>query len=105
MPGLENNDETMTELELQLKRIQDKLQLVLKQNTSLFKENARLKEVLEKNTKHSLIHQQKIDDLKQQVEVLKITSGNWDETDKKEFERRINSYIKEIDRCIALLSD
>ena len=26
------------------------------------------------------------------------------EADKKEFEKRINSYLKEIDRCIAMLS-
>ncbi len=95
----------MTELEKQLKRIQDKLQQVLKQQASLQHENQRLKKEFEKNTKHSLVYRQNIDDLKQQVDVLKITSGNWDETDKKEFEKRINIYIKEIDRCIALLSE
>lgn len=95
----------MTELEKKLKVIQDKLQLVLKQHFSLQNENQRLKTDLEKATKKVLVYQQNIDDLKQQVEVLKITSGNWDETDKKEFEKRINNYIKEIDRCIALLSE
>jgi len=95
----------MSVLEIQLKRIQEKLQQVLKQNASLQKENSKLKEEIGKNTNHSLVYQQKIDDLKQQVEVLKITSGNWDETDKKEFEKRINGYIKEIDRCIAMLSE
>jgi prefoldin subunit 5 len=67
-------------------------------------ENLRLKKDLEKSNKQILVYQQNIDDLKQQVEVLKITSGNWDETDKKEFEKRINNHIKEIDRCIAFLS-
>lgn len=95
----------MTKLELQLKRIQDKLQKVLKQQSSLQQENQRLKKELDKNTKHSLVHQQNIDDLKQQVDVLKISSGNWDEADKKEFEKRINGYIKEIDKCITLLSE
>lgn len=94
----------MTELENHLKRIQDKLQELLKQQASLQNENQRLKKELGKSTKHSLVYQQNIDDLKQQVEVLKITSGNWDETDKKEFEKRINNYIKEIDRCVAFLS-
>lgn len=94
----------MTELENKLKRIQDKLQLLLKQFASLQSENNRLKKELEKNTKNSFVYQQNIDDLKQQVAVLKITSGNWEETDKKDFEKRINAYIKEIDRCIALLS-
>ena len=95
----------MSDLEVQLKRIQDKLQQLLKQYAVLQKENSRMKEELQQDTKNSLVNQQHIDDLKQQVEVLKITSGNWDETDKKEFEKRINSYIKEIDRCITLLSE
>ena len=95
----------MSDLEKQLKRIQDKLQLLLKKQAALQKENQRLKEDLEKCTKTNLVHQQITDDLKQQVEVLKITSGNWDENDRKEFEKRINSYLKEIDRCIALLSE
>ena len=95
----------MTELENHLKRIQDKLQEVLKQQASLQNENHRLKKELGKSTKHSLVYQQNIDDLKQQVEVLKITSGNWNETDKKEFEKRISNYIKEIDRCVAFLSE
>ena len=95
----------MPDLEIQLKRIQDKLQQLLKQYAVLQKENNRMKEELQRDTKNTLVNQQHIDDLKQQVEVLKITSGNWDETDRKEFEKRINSYIKEIDRCITLLSE
>ena len=95
----------MADFENQLKRIQDKLQQVLKDHSALQKENLRLKEELDKNRTQSFSHQQNIEDLKQQVEVLKITSGDWEEGDKKEFEKRINSYIKEIDRCIALLSE
>jgi predicted nucleic acid-binding Zn-ribbon protein len=95
----------MSDLEQQLKRIQDKLQQVLKDHSSLQKENLRLKEELDKNRNQSFANQQTIEDLKQQVDVLKITSGDWEEGDKKEFEKRINTYIKEIDRCIALLSE
>ena len=95
----------MSDLEVQLKRIQDKLQQVLKDHSSLQKENLRLKEELDKNRNQSYANQQTIEELKQQVDVLKISSGDWDESDKKEFEKRINSYIKEIDRCIALLSE
>jgi len=95
----------MAEIEKQLKRIQDKLQQVLKDYSALQKENLRLKEELDKNRTQSFTNQQTIEELKQQVDVLKITSGDWDQNDKKEFEKRINSYIKEIDRCIALLSE
>lgn len=95
----------MSDLEIQLKRIQDKLQQVLKQHAALQKENLRMREELDKKERQSATNQQNIEELKQQVEVLKITSGDWDENDKKEFEKRINSYLKEIDRCIALLSE
>ena len=77
----------MSEVENQLKRIQDKLQQVLKDYASLQKENLRLKEELDKNRTQSFVNQQNIADLKQQVDVLKITSGDWDEGDKKEFEK------------------
>jgi hypothetical protein len=94
----------MTDLEKQLKRIQDKLQLLLKQQALLQKENQRLQIELENCKATALRNQEVTDNLKQQVEILKISSGNWDESDKKEFEKRINNYIKEIDRCIAFLS-
>ena len=95
----------MADLEIQLKRIQDKLQQVLKAHASLQRESVRLRQELDKNRTQTFAQQQNIDELKQQVEVIKITSGDWDPNDKKEFEKRINGYIKEIDRCIALLSE
>ena len=95
----------MPELDVHIKRIQEKLQRLLKQYHELQKENNQLKKELEKSLKQSLQNQQTIETLKQQAEVLKISSGNWDENDKKEFEKRINHYIKEIDKCIALLGE
>jgi len=94
-----------TELEAHIRRIQEKLQQVLKQYHDLQKENSQLKKDLQQSTKQSSQHQQTIDSLKQQVEVIKISSGSWDDNDKKEFEKRINQYIKEIDKCIALLGE
>ncbi len=94
----------MNELELKLKRIQEKLQLLLKQHNSLQKENQRLIAELDEKKSTSIKNLQQVDALKQQVEVLKITSGNWNEADKIEFEKRITNYIKEIDNCIDYLS-
>lgn len=95
----------MAELEIQIKRIQEKLQQLLKKHDEVLKENQRLKKDLEKSAGQFSQNQQTIETLKQQVAVLKISSGNWDEQDKKEFEKRINQYIREIDKCIALLSE
>jgi chromosome segregation ATPase len=94
----------MAELDLQIKRINDKLQQLLKQQALLQKENADLKKELESSKKETAIHHANIDELKQQVSILKMNTVEMNETDKKEFEKRLNLYIKEIDRCIALLS-
>ncbi|HWC53289.1 MAG TPA: hypothetical protein VG676_06885 [Chitinophagaceae bacterium] len=95
----------MNSAEQQLKRIQDKLQLLLKSTAVLQKENAQLKQEIEKSKKHTAQQQKNIDDLKQQVDILKLSTRKISTADKKELEKRINSYLKEIDRCIALLSE
>ena len=89
--------------EEQLKRIQEKLQHLLKQHDTLQKENKWLKSELTNSKKQETQHYENIDRLKQQVEVLKLSSGEMDEAEKKQFEKRINSYLKEIDKCIAAL--
>lgn len=88
-----------------LKRIQDKLQQLLKNHTALQKENSRLKDELDKTKQQAGQQHKNIEVLKQQVNVLKMGAVEMNDADKKEFEKRINSYIKEIDRCIALLSE
>jgi len=95
----------MAELELKIKAIQVKLQQLLKDYNALQRENQRLEKELAAGNELSIQQQRQIDGLKQQVEVTKISSGNWNEKDKKEFEKRISSYVKEIDRCIVLLSE
>ena len=94
----------MTEAEVQLKRIQEKLQQLLKQHSILQKENSQLKEDVTNAKQQTALYRENMDKLKQQVDVLKYNNGEMEETDKKEFEKRINSYLKEIDRCIAMLS-
>ena len=95
----------MTDLDVHIKRIQEKLERLLKQHNDLQKENNLLKKEIERSARQAVVNHQTIETLRQQVEVLKISSGNWNENDKKEFEKRINHYIKEIDKCIALLSE
>jgi hypothetical protein len=36
---------------------------------------------------------------------LQTVTGQLNDTEKKDVEKRINRYIREIDRCIALLSE
>ena len=94
----------MTESEQHLKRIQDKVQQLLKQHIALQKENQSLKDELDGLKKEASQFRENSETLKQQVEILKYSNGEMTEEDKKQFEKRINTYIKEIDRCITMLS-
>ena len=78
---------------------------MLKQHIAVQKENKSLKEELAAARLKSAVQQKSADELKQQVSILKVSAGDMSEADKKEFEKRINGYLKEIDRCIALLGE
>ena len=69
------------------------------------KENLALKEQVEKSDLRESQLKDTIEELRQQVSILKLSAGEMTETDKKEIEKKINAYIKEIDRCITLLSE
>ncbi len=95
----------MAEIESNIKRINEKLQKLLRQHQQLQKDNERqsrlikeLQDTKEKNTTN-------ITQLQQQVSILKSAAGQMNEGDKKAFEKHINQYIKEIDKCIGLLSE
>jgi hypothetical protein len=90
--------------EQHLKRIQHKVQQLLKQYIALQKENESLKQELEGIKKEAFTFRENSESLKQQVEILKYNNGEMDDNDKKQFEKRINTYLKEIDRCVAMLS-
>ena len=90
-------------LDQQFNIIHDKLQQLLKQQSRLKKENERLQLQLEEYKKQAGGYQQKINELSDQVNILKLAGGDMSQKDKKDFERKINQYIKEIDKCIAFL--
>jgi regulator of replication initiation timing len=95
----------MAAVEENINRVYNKIQQLLKQYYLLQKENEKLR--LSVETLQST-HQQdteKIHQLTQQVSILKSAAGQMEEPDKKVFEKQINQYIKEIDKCIGLLSE
>ena len=94
----------MSITEQHLRRIQDKLQQLLKQHAILLKENQSLKEELNLIRKQAEEFNSSAENLKQQVEILKYNNGEMDEEEKKQFEKRLTGYLKEIDRCITMLS-
>jgi uncharacterized coiled-coil DUF342 family protein len=98
-------NQKMSTTEQHLTRIREKLQQLLKQHAVVMKENRKLREELGSVRQKMTAQHKSADELKQQVSILKVSAGEMNEQDKKEFVKRINGYLKEIDRCIALLGE
>lgn len=88
----------------QFNLLNEKLQQLLKQYGRLQKENDRLKEELLQSKNKEIQSQYRVDELQQQIAILKLASGDMNEKDKKEFEKKINQYVREVDKCISFLS-
>jgi|WetSurMetagenome_2_1015567.scaffolds.fasta_scaffold1400093_1 hypothetical protein len=101
---IQNTTFMLLQIEEKIKQIQDKLLLLSKQHAAAKKENLSLKKELAeaKLAQEKFVVQ--IDALQQQMEILKYTHNPMEPDEKKEFEKRITSYIKEIDKCVTLLN-
>jgi hypothetical protein len=89
----------------QIERIEQKISKLLGKIKHIQKENELL-------VKESRVKQELITDLKQKNEQLEMklnlrvaSNATKDEASKVALEKRLSEYIKEIDRCIALLGD
>ena len=94
----------MLEFETHIKSLQEKLQLLLKNQQHLLRENQRLTADLEKAT--GMVHQKEavLRNLQQQLDGLGASSASgYSDQEKAALEKRINSYLKEIDHCLTLL--
>jgi uncharacterized phage infection (PIP) family protein YhgE len=96
---------TMSDLEQNIKRINDKLQQLLKNYQLLQKENSRQSELIKQFKAAQEKDTQQITALQEKVSILKAATGKMNEADKKEFEKNISQYIREIDKCIGILSE
>ena len=95
----------MNPLEQHIQRIGEKLQLLLKQYRALQKDNEKLKTELQDIRGLQTEKNRQMEDLEQKVAILKTATNNMSEDDKKDLEKRLNHFIKEIDRCVSLLSE
>lgn len=95
----------MNPLEQHIQRINEKLQQLLKGYRLLQKENEKLKKELIDIRGLQMERSKQMEELEQKVAILKTATNNMNEGDKKDLEKRLNHYIKEIDRCISVLSE
>ncbi len=95
----------MSDLEKHIKRINEKLQQLLKNYQLLQKENSRQADLISTLQQAKQKDEEIINELRQKVMVLKAVAGKMNEADKKAFEKNISQYIREIDKCIGILSE
>lgn len=88
-----------------LQRITEKLQELVKKYDYLKKENERLKAELMPAKQREVGFLEQISNLEQKIMVLKVGTGKLDDADKKELDKKLHVYLKEIDKCISMLSE
>lgn len=94
----------MLDLSLQIKNIQEKLQQLLKQQALVQKENQQLRKELAKLQAQNEEKQARVLALQHQVDAVKIGTSSLSEAEKTALGKRIDGYLKEIDKCLALLN-
>jgi len=95
----------MSDLEKNIKRINDKLQQLLKNYQLLQKDNKRQIDLIKELQETKEKDREQITALQEKITILKAAAGKMNEADKKAFEKNISQYIREIDKCIGILSE
>ncbi|RYY39514.1 MAG: hypothetical protein EOO08_09390 [Chitinophagaceae bacterium] len=88
----------------QMISLQEKLQQLVKQQQRLRKENTELQQQLARAAEERQALSTQVHDLQQAVSLMKLAAGNLSDIEKKEFEKQVTRFVKEIDKCIAYLS-
>jgi chromosome segregation ATPase len=95
----------MQQTDQHLERIQQKIQRLLKAYNMLLSEKKDLLKKVEELKNQKEQQTILIDELQQKLQLLKAAKSELSEDEKKAFEKRLTEYIKEVDRCIVMLSE
>lgn len=94
----------MSEIVQHINQLGSQLQQLLKQHEQLKKEYAKCRQQLEVLKEAEAQQLERIEDLQQQNLLLKASLTDMEGADKKALEQKISYYVKNIDKCISLLS-
>jgi DNA-binding protein YbaB len=93
----------------QLKRIEDKIQVLVKKYQQLQQENMSLQKTIQLKNSELQLGKSLIGQLEEKGKILKLNASpdisGMNPEDKKHFQSLVSEYIREIDKCIAKLSD
>ena len=94
----------MALLDQHIQTLQQKMQLLVKKHQQLEKENQKLKLELNSLKENSYDQKQEFEVMEMQNAILKASQQQLDDKEKKELEKKLIHFIKEIDRCITILT-
>lgn len=94
----------MSDHQTQIVRIANKLKLLLKQQEQLRKENERLKTTVTAREQEIAALKETLATTDEKLSVMKASAGRMEGRAKQDFEKKINQYIKDIDKAIAYMN-
>ena len=89
----------------QIGRIEEKLTKLLMQHQQLLRENQKLRNEQEVQLETHKKLKAKVDELELQVGLLQSTETSASKSSRAALEKKINAYVKEIDKCSAILGN
>ncbi|MDQ6812608.1 MAG: hypothetical protein M3040_02535 [Bacteroidota bacterium] len=94
----------MEDMQQQIQRIEAKVQQLLKEYSNSQKEIHRLQKENEQLSMRLQVQTEQATQLHQRVDAQSFSNAGMDDKAKKDLEKRINTYLKDIDKCLALLN-
>lgn len=93
----------MEDMQEQIQRIENKVQQLLKEYNTAQKEIDRLQKENDHLVKQVQSRTEQANQLHQRVDAQLLSGSKMDDKAKKDLEKRITTYLKDIDKCLALL--
>lgn len=93
------------QIEQQISRIGQKLQQLVKRCGELQAENEQLHRQLAESEQRHRAAAEQVAELQQNMLTLKSSLNLLSEEEKKQFEKRLNTYIRDIEKAITLLGE
>ena len=94
----------MADHQTQIVRIANKIKLLLKNQEQLRRENDKLKSSVTIKDQEIVILKESLARVDEKLSVLEAASGKMEGKSKQEFEKKINQYIRDIDKIIVHLN-
>ena len=94
----------MSDLQPYIVRIANKLKLLLKHQDHFRKENELLRTSLSVKEQELSTIKEHMTQMEEKLSVMKASAGKMEDKPRQEFEKKINQYIKDIDKVIVHLN-